>query len=193
MTSGVVCVIKPDKSVRMCCDYRFLNSKTIPDAMPMQIVADCVHKVSRAKFISICDAKSGFWQVEIAPEDRWKSAFVTHHGVWQWKRMPFGFRNAPGTFVSLMHIIHILHPIRESSDAYMDDAWTISGDFNSHLVHLRKFLTAVKESGLILNIAKCKFAQLQVPIHCRKWHVFSWPGKNRSHITYGFAKNQKRD
>jgi len=98
---------------------------------------------------------------------------VTHHGVWQWKRMPFGFRNAPGTFVSLMHIIHILHPIRESSDAYMDDAWTISGDFDSHLVHLRKFLTAVKESGLILNIAKCKFAQLQVPIHCRKWHVFS--------------------
>jgi len=86
MTSGVVCVIKPDKSVPMCCDDRFLNSKTIPDAMPMQIVADCVHKVSRAKFISICDAKSGLWQVEIAPEDRWKSAFVTHHGVWQWKR-----------------------------------------------------------------------------------------------------------
>jgi len=60
MTSGVVCVIKPDKSVRMCCEYRVLNSKTIPDAMPMQIVADCVHKVSGAKFISICDAKSKF-------------------------------------------------------------------------------------------------------------------------------------
>ena len=70
--------------------------------------------------------------------------------------LPFGLRNAPSTFVRLMRII--LHPIRESSDAYMDDAWTISGDFNSHLVHLRKFQTAVKESSLILNIAKCKFA-----------------------------------
>ena len=98
MTSGVVCVTKPDMSVRMCCDYRYLNSFTVPDAMPMQIVADCVHKVSRAKFISVCDAKSGFWQVEIAPEDRWKSAFVTHHGVWQWKRMPFGLR---------MHRVHL--------------------------------------------------------------------------------------
>ena len=92
---------------------------------------------------------------------RWKSAFVTHHGVWQWKRMPSGLRNAPGTFVRLMRAI--LHPICDSSDAYMDDAWTISDDFESHLVHLRNFLTAIKEAGLTLNIAKCKFAQLQVP------------------------------
>ena len=54
----------------------------------------------------------------------------------------------------------ILHPIR---DAYMDDAWTISDDFESHLVHLRKFLTVIKKSGLTLSIAKCKFAQRQVP------------------------------
>ena len=65
--------------------------------------------------------------MEIAPEDPWKSAFVTHHGFWQWKRMPSGLRNAPGTFVRLMHAI--LHPICDSSDAYMDDAWTISDDF----------------------------------------------------------------
>ena len=160
MTSGVVCVIKPDKSVRMCCDYRYLNSFTIPDAMPMQIISDCIHRVSQAKFITISDAKSGFWQVEIAPEDRWKTAFVTHHGEWQWKRMPFGLRNAPGTFVRLMHIL--LHPIRDSSDAYMDDAWTISDDFESHLIDLRKFLTVIRDSGLTLSIAKCKFAQMQV-------------------------------
>ena len=98
----------PDKSVRMRCDYRYLNSFTIPDAMPMQIISDCIHRVSRAKFITISDPKSGFWQVEITPEDRWKTAFVTHHGEWQWKRMPLGLRNAPATFVRLMHIL--LHP-----------------------------------------------------------------------------------
>ena len=127
----------------------------------MQIIADCVHKVSSANFITIADAKSGFWQIEIAQEDRWKSAFITHHGVWLWKRMPFGLQNAPATFVRLMHIL--LHPIRDSSDAYMDDAWTISNDFESHLVDLRKFLTVVRDSGLTLNISKCKFAQMQVP------------------------------
>jgi len=33
----------------------------------------------------------------------------------------------------------------------------------SHLVHLRNFLTAIKEAGLTLSIAKCKFSQLQLP------------------------------
>ena len=98
----------PDKSVRMCCDYRYLNSFTIPDAMQMQIISDYIHRVPRAKFITISDQKCGFWQVVIVPEHRWKTAFVTHHGEWQWKRMLFGLRNGPATFVRLMHIL--LHP-----------------------------------------------------------------------------------
>jgi len=161
MTSGVVCVTKPNKSVRICCDFRYLNNYTIADGMPMTVLSECVHKVSRARFISVCDAKSGFWQVLIRPEDRWKSAFVTHHGVWAWKRMPFGLRNAPGTFVRLMRTI--LYPIRDFSDSYMDDAWVISDDFEAHLCHLRAFLSVVKESGLTLTLSKCKFAQTQVP------------------------------
>ena len=161
MTSGVVCVTKPDKSVRICCDYRYLNKYTIPDATPMPILIDCVHKVSRANYISICDAKSGFWQLLIKPEHRWKAAFVTHHGVWQWKRMPFGLRNAPGTFVRLMR--NILHPIRDSSESYIDDSYTFSSNFDLHCEHLRRFLTVVRDSGLTLNLSKCHFAQTQVP------------------------------
>ena len=57
----------------------------------------------------------------------------------------------------------ILYPIRDTSDAYMDDAWTMSDDFASHLCHLRKFITVVLDSGLTLSLAKCKFAQRQVP------------------------------
>ena len=161
MTSGVVCVTKPDKSVRLCCDYRYLNKFTVPDAMPMPILMDCVHKVSRANFISICDAKSGFWQLLIKPQDRWKSAFVTHHGVWQWKRMPFGLKNAPGTFVRLMR--SLLHSIRDSSEAYIDDSYTFSSDFESHLMHLKKFLSVIRGAGLTLNFHKCQFAQTRVP------------------------------
>ena len=60
MTSGVVSVVKPKKSVRLCCDFRYLNSFTVPDPMPMKILTDCVHRVSNASCISICDAKSVF-------------------------------------------------------------------------------------------------------------------------------------
>ena len=103
----------------------------------------------------------GFWQVLIKHEHRWKSAFVTHHGVRQWHRMSFGLRKSPSTFARLMQ--SILYPIRETSDAYMDDAWTMSEDFQSHLVHFKKFLTKIREAGLTLSLAKCKFAQTRVP------------------------------
>lgn len=136
MTSGIVCVTKPDKSIRLCCDYRYLNKYTIPDSTPMKLI--CVHKVAPARFISIWDAKSGFWQLMVRPEDRWKCAFVIHHGVWSWKRMPFGLRNAPATFVKAIR--KVLYPIREHSDAYVDDMYTISHSFVDHLKHLRAFL-----------------------------------------------------
>ena len=70
MTSGIVCVTKPDKSIRLCCDYRYLNKYTIPDSTPMKLTSQCVHKVAPARFISICDVKSGLWQLMVRPEDR---------------------------------------------------------------------------------------------------------------------------
>jgi len=42
MTSGIVCVTKPDKSIRLCCDYRYLNKYTIPDSTPMKLISECV-------------------------------------------------------------------------------------------------------------------------------------------------------
>jgi len=103
-----------------------------------------------------------FWQLHIKHEHRWKAAFVTHHGVWQWKRMPFGLRNAQGTFVRLMRTL--LHPIRDSSEAYIDDSYTFSCDFDLHCEHLRKFLTVIRNAGLTLNLSKCQFAQICVSV-----------------------------
>jgi len=157
MTSGVVCVTKPDKSIRLCCDYGYLNKYTVPDSTPMKLVSECVYKVAQAKFISVCDAKTGFWQLLVRPQDRWKCAFVTHHGVWTWKRMPFGLRNAPASFVKAIR--KVLFPIREHSDAYVDDTYTISQSFPDHLIHLRAFLTVIKNAGFTLSLEKCKFAQ----------------------------------
>jgi len=51
MASGVVCVLKPDYSIRMACDYRYLNSYTVSDAFPMPNLHDVMHRVGRASFI----------------------------------------------------------------------------------------------------------------------------------------------
>jgi len=119
MSSGVVCVMKPDKSIRLACDYRYLNSHTIGDAFPMQNLTDVMHRVGRAWWITICDARSGYWQLDVAKPHRWLTAFATYHGLSEWKRMPFGLKCAGNTFVR--NVQQILRPIRQFSDSYVDD------------------------------------------------------------------------
>ena len=134
MASGGVCVLKADKSIRMACDYRYLNSYTIGDAFPMSNLSDVLYRVGRARYTSVCDAKSGYYQLLVKPEHRWLAAFATHHGLWEWRRMPFGLKSAGNTFVRAVQII--LHPIREFSDSYVDDTSTFNDDFDSHVGHL---------------------------------------------------------
>jgi len=99
VASPIVCVAKHDGGVRLAVDYRFLNKYTIGDAYPMSTIDEIVRIVGRGCFISTFDAKSGYWQISVAPEDRWLIAFVTHDGLNEWVRMSFGLKNAGATFV----------------------------------------------------------------------------------------------
>ena len=160
MASGVVCVVKPDKTIRMACDYRYVNAYTIGDAFPMPNLSDVMLRVGKGNFITVTDAKCGYWQLNVRREHRWLTAFATHHGLWEWSRLPFGLKGAGNTFVRAVQTI--LQPIRDHSDSYVDDMATFSDDFQSHLVHFRRFLEVMRKAGLTLSIKKCSFAQQEV-------------------------------
>jgi len=51
-----------------------------------------------ANYISLFDAKSGYWQIPVAEEDKWKTAFVTHDGLYEWTRMPIRVKKRRGYF-----------------------------------------------------------------------------------------------
>ena len=62
---------KKDGSIRFCVDYRRLNVKTVKYSYPLLSV------------LFTLDLASGYWQVEMHPEDRCKTAFrIPGHGVW---------------------------------------------------------------------------------------------------------------
>jgi hypothetical protein len=49
--------------------------------------------------------KSGFWQIQIDPKDRYKTAFTVPFGQYEWNVMPFGLKNAPSEFQRIMNDI----------------------------------------------------------------------------------------
>ena len=160
MASPIVCVAKKDGGVRLACDYRYLNSYTVGDAYPMATIDEVLRNVGQGRFISTFDAKSGYWQIPVAEEDRWLTAFVTHDGLYEWVRMPFGLKNAGATFVRAVRTV--LRPIRSFADSYIDDMGVGSDVWCDHLGHIRQFLIIMRNSGFTLNLAKCEFAKPEV-------------------------------
>ena len=95
-------VHKEDGSLRLCVDYRQLNTVTQPYAYPMPRVEELLDRLGKAKYLSILDLAWGYWQVPVSPPDRYKTAFTTPFGFFQFKRMPFGLSGAPATFQRMM-------------------------------------------------------------------------------------------
>lgn len=87
-------------SLRLCADYRLLNSKTRKDAFPLPRIEENLDALSGARWFSTIDLASGYNQVPV--KDRPKTAFCTPFGLFEFNRMSFGLCNAPGTFQWLM-------------------------------------------------------------------------------------------
>ena len=91
-----------------------------------------------------------FGKIEVAEEDRDKTIFSCHVGVYRFLRIPFGLVNAPATFQRAMDII--LSKVRwESVLVYLDYVIIFSRSFEEHVKHLDLVLQKLGEAGASLN------------------------------------------
>ena len=154
--SPIVLVRKKDGTVRFCVDYRKLNAATKKDSYPLPRVDDLLDALADARWFSTLDLASGYWQVELNPADREKTAFTTGDGLYEFWVMPFGLCNAPSTFQRLMELV--LAGLRwEICLAYLDDVVVFGRSFEEHLQRLRLVLQRLREANLKLNPKKCQF------------------------------------
>ena len=144
----------------MAIDYRYVNKYTVGDAYPMPDITDLIQRIGKAIYISLFDAKGAYWQFGVHPDHQWLTAFVWDGGLYEFARAPFGQKNSGNSFVRAVQII--LHPLRDFVDSFVDDMAVFSNQWAQHMSHLERYLQAIKQSGLTLNLKKCQFAKSEV-------------------------------
>lgn len=160
-SSPIVLVQKKDGSLRFCVDYRKVNTMTEKDSYPLPRINDSLDMLGGATWFSTLDLASGYWQIEVKEEDRPKTAFVTHRGLYQFCVMPFGLCNAPATFERLME--RVLGGLRwESCLVYLDDIIVHATTFEEHIQRLHTVVGKLKQAGLKLSAKKCKLFKRRV-------------------------------
>lgn len=156
---------KPDsagnKRWRMVIDYRALNEKTIGDAYPLPNITDILDQLGNAKYFSVLDLASGFHQIPMDSKDAPKTAFSTPHGHYQFKRMPFGLKNAPATFQRLMD--NVLSGLQGNElFVYMDDIVIYARSLQEHSVKFNRLMKRLRDANLKLQPDKCEFLRKEV-------------------------------
>ena len=143
-SSPCILVPKHDGGFRFCTDFRKVNDKTKSDSFPIPRIADCIDQIGNAKFVSTFDMLKGYWQVPLTQRAREISAFVTPSGLYQYKVMPFGMKNAPATF---QRMVNKLVRDTDGCEGYIDDVVIFSDNWSDHIRQIKRFFQIMREAN----------------------------------------------
>ena len=92
--ANVAVVKKKNGKWRVCIDLTDLNKSCRKDPFPLPHIDKLVDATAGHQLMSFMDAFSGYNQILMKPEDQEKTSFMTSQGIYCYKVMPFGLKNA---------------------------------------------------------------------------------------------------
>ncbi|KAM2419868.1 hypothetical protein ACFXTH_026392 [Malus domestica] len=141
---------------RMCVDYTDLNKGCPKDSFPLPLIDRLIDSTAGCELLSFMDAYSGYNQILMNPSDQEHTAFTTDRGLYCYKVMPFGLKNAGATYQRLVNSM-FAEQIGKSMEVYVDDMLVKSKHADQHITNLSETFTILKRYRMRLNPNKCAF------------------------------------
>ncbi|XP_071739546.1 uncharacterized protein [Rutidosis leptorrhynchoides] len=151
-----VMVKKTDGGWRMCVDFTNINKACPKDCYPLPEIDWKVESLTGYKYKCFLDAYKGYHQIQMAEEDEEKTSFFTRKGIYCYKKMPFGLKNAGATYQRLVD--KVFHKqIGRNLEAYVDDMVIKSPEESTLLKDIQETFDTLRTVNMKLNPKKCSF------------------------------------
>lgn len=143
-----------DNDIRVVIDMRRANEAIIRERHPIPTVEEVLQDLSGNSVFTELDFRSGYHQIELSEDSRHITTFVTHKGLFRYKRLLFGVNAAPEKFQNIIEqVFNGMEGVRNISDNLI----VFGRSREEHDRRLEQVLERIKQSGLTLNKDKCKF------------------------------------
>uniref|UniRef100_A0A2N9GIN6 Uncharacterized protein n=1 Tax=Fagus sylvatica TaxID=28930 RepID=A0A2N9GIN6_FAGSY len=154
--SNTVVVKKKNGKWRVCIDFTDLNKACPKDPFPLPKIDQLVDATAGHQRMSFLDAFQGYHQIAMNPVDEEKTAFITPRGIFCYKVMPFGLKNAGATYQRMITKM-FSSQLGKTVEVYIDDMVVKSIYAEDHLGDLRLVFNTLRRHHLKLNASKCAF------------------------------------
>lgn len=155
-------VPKNETEDRMVCDYRALNSVTTTNGASLPYVKELFARLQGSVVFTKLDLTSGYHQLRVREEDIALTGFITPHGHFEWVVMPFGEKNAPGSFAQLMNQLVLRDLVHTFVIVFQDDMLIASKSDADHPAHVEQVLQRLSDHRLWIKPQKCQWAVREV-------------------------------
>ncbi|KAJ9542341.1 hypothetical protein OSB04_028847 [Centaurea solstitialis] len=154
--ANVVVVQKKNGKWRVWIDFTDLNKACPKDPFPLPHIDAMVDATAGHELLTFMDAYSGYNQILMHTDDQEKTAFMTDKGIYCYKVMPFGLKNAGSTYQRLVKMMFKEH-LGRTMEVYIDDMLVKSERSIDHVAHLKQSFDILRQYKMKLNPTKCSF------------------------------------
>ena len=150
--SPIVPVLKKDGTMRICVDFKNVNSQLNVEKFPLPRLEEILAVVGKNKHFCKLDLSQAYLQMEVEEDHQKYLAISTEKGLFKFKRLPFGLASAPGIF---QKFISQLLGGMEGVAVYLDDILICAPSVEKQLELMKQVLKKLADANVKLNIEKC--------------------------------------